>query len=139
MSLNDTKIRSLKPSDKSFKVSDSHGLYLLVNPGGSRLWYLKYRINGKESRFGLGAYPDISLSDARQQRDGIRKLLAQNINPAQQRIAERASRAPEKFFEAVALSWHKSNKKWSQNTADRLLASMRNHIFPCSGAVNLAT
>lgn len=61
MSLNDTKIRSLKPSEKSFKVSDSHGLYLLVNPGGSRLWYLKYRINGKESRLGLGAYPDVSL------------------------------------------------------------------------------
>lgn len=39
MSLNDAKIRSLKPSAKPFKVSDSHGLYLLVNPGGSRLWY----------------------------------------------------------------------------------------------------
>ncbi len=96
MSLNDTKIRSLKPSEKPFKVSDSHGLYLLVNPGGSRLWYLKYRINRKESRLGLGAYPDVSLADARQQRDGIRKLLAQNINPAKQRIADKAARAPEK-------------------------------------------
>ncbi|MGP4881524.1 integrase arm-type DNA-binding domain-containing protein, partial [Klebsiella pneumoniae] len=77
---------------------------LLVNPGGSRLWYLKYRINGKESRLGLGAYPDVSLSDARQQRDGIRKLLAQNINPAQQRIAERAARSSEKVFKTVALA-----------------------------------
>lgn len=83
MFLNDTKIRSLKPSAKLFKVSDSHGLYLLINPGDSRLWYLKYRINGKESRLGLGAYPDVSLAYARQQHDGIRKLLAQNINPAQ--------------------------------------------------------
>ncbi|WP_035058820.1 Arm DNA-binding domain-containing protein, partial [Dickeya solani] len=88
MSLNDSKIRNLKPSAKPFKVSDSHGLYLLVNPGGSRLWYLKYRINRKESRLGLGTYPDVSLADARQQRDGIRKLLAQNINPAHQRAAE---------------------------------------------------
>jgi len=133
MSLNDTKIRSLKPSDKSFKVSDSHGLYLLVNPGGSRLWYLKYRINKKESRLSLGAYPDVSLSGARQQRDGIRKLLAQNINPAQQRLAEKAARSPEKVFKYVALEWHKSNIKWSQNTADRLLASMNNHIFPVIG------
>jgi hypothetical protein len=54
----------------------------LVNAGGSCLWYLKYRIDGKESRLSLGAYPDVSLTDARQQRDGIRKLLAQNINPA---------------------------------------------------------
>ncbi|WP_316436442.1 tyrosine-type recombinase/integrase [Klebsiella pasteurii] len=133
MSLNDTKIRSLKPSAKPFKVSDSHGLYLLVNPSGSRLWYLKYRINGKESRLGLGAYPNVSLAYARQQRDGIRKLLAQNINPAQQRIAEKAARSPEKTFKHVALNWHKSNRTWSQNHSARLLASMNNHIFPVIG------
>lgn len=133
MSLNDTKIRSLKPSEKPFKVSDSHGLYLLVNPGGSRLWYLKYRINGKESRLGLGAYPDVSLAYARQQRDGIRKLPAQNINPAQQRIADKAARSPENTFKHVALSWHKSNRTWSKNHSIRLLASMKNHIFPKIG------
>lgn len=99
MYLNDTKIRRLKPFAEPFKVSDSHGLYLLINPGGSRLWYLKYRINRKESRLGLGAYPDVSLADARQQRDGIRKLLTQNINPAQQRSAERATSSPEKNFQ----------------------------------------
>ncbi|MGE9715690.1 Arm DNA-binding domain-containing protein, partial [Escherichia coli] len=76
MSLTDAKIRTLKPSDKPFKVSDSHGLYLLVKPGGSRHWYLKYRISGKESRIALGAYQAISLSDARQQREGIRNMLA---------------------------------------------------------------
>ncbi|HHU0574108.1 tyrosine-type recombinase/integrase [Klebsiella pneumoniae] len=133
MSLTDAKIRTLKPSDKPFKVSDSHGLYLLVKPGGSRHWYLKYRISGKESRIALGAYPAISLSDARQQREGIRKMLALNINPVQQRAAERGSRTPEKVFKNVALAWHKSNRKWSQNTADRLLASRNNHIFPVIG------
>ncbi|BDS26432.1 TPA: integrase arm-type DNA-binding domain-containing protein [Enterobacter asburiae] len=133
MSLNDSKIRNLKPSAKPFKVSDSHGLYLLIKPGGSRHWYLKYRISGKESRIALGAYPAVSLSDARQQREGIRKMLALNINPAKQRAAERIAGTPEKVFKTVALSWHKSNRKWSQNTADRLLASMNNHIFPIIG------
>ncbi|MGI8487590.1 integrase arm-type DNA-binding domain-containing protein [Pectobacterium sp. S5] len=133
MSLNDSKIRNLKPSAKPFKVSDSHGLYLLVNLGGSRLWYLKYRINKKESRLSLGAYPDVSLADARQQRDGIRKLLAQNINPAQQRSAEKTTSSPEKTFKHVALEWHKSNRTWSENHAARLLASMNNHIFPIIG------
>ena len=104
MSLTDAKIRTLKPSDKPFKVSDSHGLYLLVKPGGSRHWYLKYRISGKESRIALGAYPAISLSDARQQREGIRKMLALNINPVQQRAAERGSRTPDKVFKNVALA-----------------------------------
>ncbi|EQB2002540.1 tyrosine-type recombinase/integrase [Escherichia coli] len=133
MSLTDAKIRTLKPSDKPFKVPDSHGLYLRVKPGGSRHWYLKYRISGKESRIALGAYPAISLSDARQQREGIRKMLALNINPVQQRAAVRGSRTPEKVFKNVALAWHKSNRKWSQNTADRLLASLNNHIFPVIG------
>ncbi|MFE8103140.1 integrase arm-type DNA-binding domain-containing protein [Brenneria goodwinii] len=133
MFLTDAKIRALKPSDKPFKVSDSHGLYLLVKPGGSRHWYLKYRINGKESRIALGAYPTVSLSDARQQREGIRKMLALNINPAHQRATERGSKTPEKVFKNVALAWHKSNRKWSQNTADRLLASLNNHIFPVIG------
>ena len=133
MSLTSAKIRTLKPSDKPFKVSDSHGLYLRVKPGGSRHWYLKYRISGKESRIALGTYPAISLSDARQQREGIRKMLALNINPVQQRAAVRGSRTPEKVFKNVALPWHKSNRKWSQNTADRLLASLNNHIFPVIG------
>ncbi|EEY5733119.1 tyrosine-type recombinase/integrase [Escherichia coli] len=133
MSLTDAKIRNLKSSDKPFKVSDSYGLYLLVKPGGSRHWYLKYRISGKESRISLGAYPAVSLSDARQQREGIRKMLAMNINPAQQRAAERGSHAPEKMFKSVALEWHRSNKKWSQNTADRVLARLNRHVFPAIG------
>ena len=133
MYLKDSKIRNLKSSANPFKVFDSHGLYLLVNPVGSRLWHLKYRINGKESRLGLGAYPDVSLADARQQHDGIHKLLAQNINPAQQRSAERATSSPQKTFKYVALEWHRSNRTWSENHATRLLASMNNHIFPMIG------
>lgn len=62
-------------------------------------------------------------------------MLALNINPVQQRTAERDSRTPDKVFKNVALAWHwhKSNRSWSQNTADRLLASLNNHIFPVIG------
>lgn len=60
-------------------------------------------------------------------------MLALNINPVQQWAAVRGSRTPEKVFKNVALAWHKSNRKWSQNTADRLLASLNNHIFPVIG------
>lgn len=81
----------------------------------------------------MGAYPLISLSEARQKRDELRKLLAQNINPTQQRAAEKAARSPAKSFKTVALSWHNSNRTWSENHAARLLASMNNHIFPIIG------
>lgn len=86
----------LKVPFQTRKLSDSHGLYLLVNPGGSRIWYLKYRFNGEVSRVSLGAYPLVSLAEARQQSDGIRKLLAQNINPAQQRMTVKAAASSEK-------------------------------------------
>lgn len=133
MSLNDTKIRNLKPPVTPIKLSDSHGLYLHVKPTGSRLWYFRYYFGGKETRIALGAYPLISLSEARQKRDELRKLLVQNINPAQQRAAEKAARSPAKSFKAVALSWHKSNRTWSENHAARLLASLNNHVFPAIG------
>ncbi|MBA0931707.1 integrase, partial [Escherichia coli] len=64
--------------------------------------------------------------------------LAQNINPAQQRMAEKAACSPEKCFKAVALAWHKTNKKWSADYAARILASMENHIFPAVGHLPVA-
>jgi hypothetical protein len=64
MSLNDSKLPSSKSSDKSFKLSDAQVSYLLINPGGSRLWYLKYHFNVKKSRIGLGTYPALSLAEA---------------------------------------------------------------------------
>ncbi|MBJ7220258.1 MULTISPECIES: tyrosine-type recombinase/integrase [unclassified Brenneria] len=133
MPLNDTKIRNLKLPVTPIKLSDSHGLYLHVKPTGSRLWYFRYYFGGKETRIALGAYPLISLSEARQKHDVLRKLLVQNINPAQQRAAEKAARSPAKSFKTVALSWHKSNRTWSENHAARLLASLNNHVFPVIG------
>ncbi len=100
MSLTDTKIRNTKPSTSPFKLTDAHGLYLLINPGGSRLWYLKYRFNSKESRIALGPYPQVFLSEARQQREGIRKLLTQNINPTRHRANERIARSPDKCLKS---------------------------------------
>lgn len=96
MPLNDSNIRNLKPPVTPIKLSDSHGLYLHVKPTGSRLWYFRYYFCGKETRIALGAYPLISLSDARQKRGELRKLLVQNINSAQQRVAEKAARSPVK-------------------------------------------
>lgn len=55
MSLTDTAIRNAKPLDKSWKLSDAQGLYLLIKPNGSKLWHLKYRFGGKEKKLAFGA------------------------------------------------------------------------------------
>lgn len=65
MPLSDATIRTLKPRDKAYKVSDFEGLFLTVKPTGSRLWHFKYRIAGKEKLLSLGIYPGVSLAQAR--------------------------------------------------------------------------
>ena len=81
MALTDTAIRNSKPKDKPYKVADAQGLYLLVNPTGSKLWRIKYRIDGAERKLALGAYPEITLAEARAARDAARKQLDHSIDP----------------------------------------------------------
>jgi integrase len=81
MPLSDAKIRALKPKDKPYKVSDFQGLYVSVMPTGSCLWHWKYRVNGKEKRLSFGAYPAVSLAQARAARDEARAMLANGSDP----------------------------------------------------------
>jgi len=81
--LTDTKIRTSKPKNKDYKLTDGGGLYLLVTKAGGKHWKLKYRFNGKEKKLSLGAYPSISLSDARNLREVHKKELANGINPSE--------------------------------------------------------
>ncbi len=76
MALSDTKIKTIKSSDKALKLADERGLFLLVKPTGGKLWRLKYRIDGKEKLLSFGPYPDVSLAEAREKRDQARKVIA---------------------------------------------------------------
>jgi len=89
MALTDLAVRSAAPRDKEYKLADSGGLHLLVTPSGGRLWRFKYRANGKEKRLTFGAYPAVSLADARRKRDAARADIAGGIDPAEQKAIER--------------------------------------------------
>ena len=67
MKLNDQQIKKAKPKEKPYKLADGKGLYLLITPTGGKLWRLKYRVDGKEKTLSIGAYPAITLSEAREQ------------------------------------------------------------------------
>lgn len=82
MALTDTAIRKLRPTDKPFKLGDSAGLYLLIKPNGSKLWYMKYRIDGKEKKLAFGPYPDVFLLNARQLRDSARSKMRAGVDPS---------------------------------------------------------
>src|SRR5271157_3414915 len=101
MPLSDTLVRKCKPSAKPKKLSDGGGLHVLVQPNGSKLWRLAYRFAGKQKTLALGAYPAVSLEDARGQRDEAKKLLARSMDPSVQRKAEKHA-GKEGTFRAVA-------------------------------------
>ncbi|MGB7411081.1 MAG: integrase arm-type DNA-binding domain-containing protein [Sphingopyxis granuli] len=125
MVLTDTAIRKAKPKEKPYKVSDSQGLYLLVNPRGSKLWRVKYRMNGVERKLALGSYPEITLAEARSARDAARRQLAHSIDPnfvkRQERI-EAGIRASNSFS---SVAQELIEKKAREGMAEPTLAKMR--------------
>jgi integrase len=87
--LSTLKIKTAKPESRAYKLADGGGLYLLVQPNGSKLWRYKFRVAGKEGLQALGSFPDVGLAEARAQLAESRKLVSQGINPTQARREER--------------------------------------------------
>ncbi|TSE32103.1 tyrosine-type recombinase/integrase [Tepidimonas charontis] len=115
--LTDAAIRALRPTQRPYKASDAHGLYVLVTPGGSKLWRFKYRHGGRERLLALGAYPAVTLREARELRDEARRMLARGLDPCAERQAakRRALEAEGSTFAAVAEEWRK--KQLSKTSA----------------------
>lgn len=89
VALTDLKIKKAKAQERPYKLYDSLGLFVLVNPNGSKLWRQKYQIDGKERVLAHGSYPAISLRDARKKRDEIRDQLATGTDPAVKKRLDR--------------------------------------------------
>jgi Arm domain-containing DNA-binding protein len=98
MPLSDMKCRTVRPGPKLRKPSDGGGLHLRVQPSGSRLWRLAFRFGGKQKLLALGAYPAVSLADARRARDAPRVLLAARQDPSEEREPE----TPSNTFRGIA-------------------------------------
>lgn len=136
MPLTDVKVRTAKPQDKPYKLTDGGGLYLLVNTNGSRYWRMKYRVMGREKLLSIGVYPDISLAVARQIRDEARRALAQGNDPGAIKKAEKQAKkiAAENTFEAIAREWHKAKAdRWSLRYRDEIIDTFEKDIFPYIG------
>lgn len=112
MALTDIAIKSSKPRESAFKLSDGRGLQLHVTPQGSRLWRWAYRHEGKQKLMALGVYPDVSLAQARDKAELARKLLATGVDPMAARKSDKIARrlAVEDTFAAVAKKWWESWK-----------------------------
>jgi len=136
MPLTDSAIKTAKPREKSYKLSDAQGLYLEITPNGSKLWRLKYRVAGKEKKLAFGAYPAITLSQARQRRDEARQLLAEGTDPSEQKKAAKVAQKVEGLtFETLAREWYDYNSpRWAEATAYKAKLYLDNDIIPGIGA-----
>lgn len=141
MALTDTTIRNTKPDDKPAKLYDERGLFLLVTPTGGKWWRFRYSFEGKEKLLSLGTYPDVSLKAARDKRDEARKLLAEGIDPSENRKAQKSARADRaaNSFEVIAREWFvKYSATWATNHGDRIIRRFERDIFPWIGGRPIA-
>jgi integrase len=137
MPLNDIKCKSIKPKDKIFKVSDEKGLYLEVNPNGSKYWRLKYRFDGKEKRLAFGVYPEVSLKEARDKADEARRKIKDGIDPSAEKKLAKITRMveAENSFEHVAREWHEKQKdRYTIKHHKAVLTRLENDAFPLLGS-----
>jgi integrase len=135
--LTDLQVRTAKPRAKAYTLADGDGMYLEVSPAGSKIWRMAYRQpNGKNTRLTFGAYPEVSLLDARQKRVDARKQRAAGTDPAQAKRIDKVNKAMANAntFEAVAREWH-TNKldTWQPRTAANILHRLEIDVFPLIG------
>ena len=126
MALTVVSIRKAKAGPKPYKMGDSSGLFLLVQPSGGKLWRMKYRVDGREKKLGLGTYPEVGLAEARRRRDAAREQMAQGKDPSREKQREkaRARLDAENPFAALAAEFcekrrNDGSRAWAPATAKR--------------------
>lgn len=140
--LNDTKVRTAKPSAKAYKLSDGGGMFLLIKPNGSKLWQMDYRLNGKRGTASFGAYPEVSLTEARDARTQARKQIKNGTRPADyKRATEQAAQIlATNTFEAVAWEWYEHKiKPLSESHSKRTRSYLENDLLPYLGNRTIAS
>jgi integrase len=130
--LTDTKIRNLKRKKKLYRIADSHGLALEINPNGSKLWRHRYRFNNRATMMSLGPYPLVSLFEARQARNMNKQMLLKGINPKQAKIE--LNPPVRATFKEMFHKWINKNKnQWSLGYVEDTIQRSNNYLLPKLG------
>ena len=135
------KNANAKAKDKPYKLADEKGMFLLINPNGSKYFRLKYRIDGKEKLLALGVYPQISLKQAREKRDEAKQQLADGIDPNDNKKAVKLAKADNaaNSFEVLAREWFERNMTdKSESHQKRTLGMLERDVLPFLGSKPIA-
>lgn len=133
MALTDSAIRNAKPKAKPYKLHDRNRLFMLVHSNGSKYWRLRYKRGSKEKVLALGAYPSVTLAEARKQAQEAHDLLVKGIDPAEQKAALKIKTSVA-TFESVARDWLARKKnKLAPTYFDKIEKTIRTNLFPRLG------
>lgn len=136
--LTDTALKNAMPAEKPYKLADALGLYVIVNPNGSKWWRVDYRHQGKRKTLSAGVYPTVTLKQARAERDRLRESLDKGLDPGLKRRTDIAAQNSVDTFETIAREWHKLKiPGWTPRYAGRILDLLEKDIFPHLGAVKI--
>jgi len=139
--LTDAQCRAFKRDVKQYKRSDGLGLYLLVKPNGSKLWQWPYTHQGKGNVYSIGAFAEVSIAEARAERDKARKWLRAGLDPNIEKQAERARVATQQgdTFAKLAAEWlTKQSAEWSEGHADERRRMVDRDLLPSLGAMPIS-
>ncbi|HEI8439781.1 TPA: integrase arm-type DNA-binding domain-containing protein [Acinetobacter baumannii] len=134
--LSDSKIKTLKPTEKMYRILDAERLYIEVRPSGKKIWRFKYTLNGKEGTISFGEYPSVSLAEARKRKEDAKVLLAKGINPVEDRNQKEEEKraATNNSFKAITEEFIKEKMKYkSEGYVDRFKGAMERDIYKIIG------
>lgn len=136
--LTEVKIKNIKPSGKIERYADGGGLYLEVSVAGGKHWRMKYRVDGKEKRLSFGAWPTVSLSEARDKRDDAKKLLRESRDPGTEKQKAKVEReAP--TFQDIALEYvEKQREVWAASHTRTVEGRLKLDVYPAFGKKPIA-
>jgi integrase len=139
--LSDVECRNAKPREKAYKLYDRDGLHLEITPTSKKYWRYKYYFQGKEKRLYIGAYPQVSLLEARDKLIAGRKALNSGQDPAELKREQKqlAKFAAAQTFKLVADEWYEQNKsRWSDSHAKNISYRLTKDVFPEIGDYPIA-
>lgn len=141
-SLTNTEVLRAKALEKDLTLHDGDGLFLIVKTSGKKLWRFRYHRPATKQRtmMGLGAFPALSLADARGLRADYLALLANGIDPQiQAEVAEEQQQiALDSIFSTVAANWfHLKSKSVTPDYAKDIWRSLEKDVFPAIGEISV--
>lgn len=134
------QIEAAKPTDKSYRLADSGGLFLFVPPSGKKVWRMRYRFEGKEKTLVIGPYPEIPLTEARAKQSEAKMKLLSGVDPAEQKQAIKKKEKEDlaDTFGDIFREWHTHKSKvWSKGYADEMMSMFTDDILPIIGHMKM--